>query len=485
MKKLSKLTKAAAIFMAASMLVATAGCSGKADTSSTANKTTNLTWWMIGAPGKDNDKVMTELNKYLKEKYNVTVTMNFSNWGDYDQKLKTVISSGTPYDIAFTCAWANSFSQQAMKGAYMPLDDLIESNGQGLKELIPSDVWDAAKVKGKIYGIPTYKDSANDNFIVYAKQYIDESKFDYTSVKNIKDIEPYLAFIKQNHPELTAMPLMQDGWPGLFDNFDQITGNAFGAIKLSDSSLKVVNMFDDADLMNDLRTLHSFYQAGYINKDAATAKESPKVSPVSHQNGWPAAVANWSSSWGYEVVANQASDLYLTTSSLQGSLNAISKNSKNGAAAVTLLNAVNTDPVVKNMLCFGIEGTNYEKTGDTSIKQLNQDYTMSAFAVTSFFGGLYTVDPAPKNEWSDLQEFISDAKPSPALGFMFDSSDTKIQTQIAALNNIYNKYKTALLTGTSDPDVVVPQMKAEMDKVGYQDFLAEVQKQVNDWKATK
>lgn len=488
MKSFSKLTRVASILLAATVVATAAGCSNSNSSSASSEakkETTELTWWMIGAPQKDNEAGLTELNKYLKDKYNVTIKMNYSNWGDYDSKLTTVIASGTPYDIAFTCSWANNFAQQANAGSYMALNDLIDTNGKDLKDLIPDDVWEAATIDGKIYGVPTYKDSVNGNFYVYPKEFVEGADFDITSVKTLKDNEPYFKWVQENQSTVTPFPQMADGWAGLFDNFDLITPNSFAVIRLDDSSLKVINPYEDPETLETLDTLHDFYNKGYINKDAATAKEYGKFMAFSRQNGWPTAVANWSSSWGYDVVAQPSSDLYMTTATLQGSLNAVSKNSKNGAAAVTLLNAINTDATAKNMLCFGIEGKNYEKTSDTSIKMLNNDYSMPAFAVTSFFSGLYTTDPAPKNSWTDLQEFVNSAAPSPAVGFMFDSSDTKIQTQLAALNTVYNKYKSDLNTGTADPTVTVPKMLDELNKAGLQEFKAEVQKQLDDWKATK
>ena len=73
-------------------------------------ETVKLTWYTIGQTPKDLDMVQEKANEYLKEKINATIDMKFIKLlGDYTQKIGVIINSGEPYDLAFTCSWANPY----------------------------------------------------------------------------------------------------------------------------------------------------------------------------------------------------------------------------------------------------------------------------------------------------------------------------------------------------------------------------------------
>ena len=47
---------------------------------------------------------------------------------------------------------------------------------------------------------------------------------------------------------------------------------------------------------------------------------------------------------------------------------------------------------------------------------------------------------------------------------------------IAAVSAIYQNYATDLRTGTSDPDAVIPKMRAEMEAAGIGELIDDIQK---------
>ena len=107
----------------------------------TAEKPVELIWYTIGTPQKDVDKVEEEINKYTAEKIGVTVDMKMIDFGDYNQKMQVMATSGEPMDILFTSSWAFDYVQNARKGAFMELDELIESHGKALKTRLTLRSW--------------------------------------------------------------------------------------------------------------------------------------------------------------------------------------------------------------------------------------------------------------------------------------------------------------------------------------------------------
>jgi putative aldouronate transport system substrate-binding protein len=72
---------------------------------------------------------------------------------------------------------------------------------------------------------------------------------------------------------------------------------------------------------------------------------------------------------GNEVVYVRLSEPEFT--GVQAIMTAISKTSKNAERAIQFLELINTDATLFNLLTFGIEGKNYTKVGDNTIK-INQ-----------------------------------------------------------------------------------------------------------------
>ncbi len=54
-----------------------------------------------------------------------------------------------------------------------------------------------------------------------------------------------------------------------------------------------------------------------------------------------------------------------------------------------------------------------------------------------------------------------------------------VETQCLAIKQIIEEYRAELYTGTSDPEVIIPEMLERMNEVGLQDVKAEIQNQLN------
>ena len=47
---------------------------------------------------------------------------------------------------------------------------------------MPSDYWDAVAIDGKIYAVPTYKDSSLSNYAIWDKEIVDKYNLDIESM---------------------------------------------------------------------------------------------------------------------------------------------------------------------------------------------------------------------------------------------------------------------------------------------------------------
>ena len=190
--------------MALTLLVT--ACGGNNATNSTNNasgskpaeseKPVELIWYTIGAPQKDMDLVLAEVNKYTKDKINATINMKMIDYGDYSQKLQVNAASGEPMDILFTSSWAFDYVQNARKGAFMEIDDLLQTHGKDIVATLDPAFLEGSKVDGHNYGVPANKELPALEVYRFNKDLLDKYKMDISNVKSFEDLEPLMKTIK-------------------------------------------------------------------------------------------------------------------------------------------------------------------------------------------------------------------------------------------------------------------------------------------------
>ncbi len=479
-KKFIMLISTTIVGMLSLVLLTSCGTnSGKVD--SNGNKITELTWYSIGIEPKDFGQVLPEVNKYLEEKIGVHLDMKFIDFGDYTQKTSVIINSGEPYDLAFTSSWAGDYLGNSRKGAFLELNDLLDSEqGKKLKETIDERFWEGASIHGKIYGVPNQKELGVAPMWVFTKEYVDKYNIPYQDIHTLEDLEPWLKIIKENEPGVVPLYITKGFSYTVF--FDQLVDPI--GVEVNDDSLTIKNMFETEEMKKNLETLRRFYQLGYINGDSATAQDDKSVKRlVTKGDGQPYAEKIWSKDLGYEVVSSPIVDTLVTNGSATGSLIAISSNSKNKEKAFEFLTLLNTDSYVRNLLNYGLEGVHYEKVGENSIKILNPEqrrYEIPYFSLGDLFL-TYTLDSEPETKWEDFKEFNDEAKVSPALGFKFDAS--KVSSELAAINNVLEEFKQTLYSGSVDVEEYLGKLNAKLKEQGIDRVITEMQSQINEWKA--
>lgn len=460
-----------------------AGCGGKSEASTSKDGITTLKWYTIGQEPKDLDKVVAEANKYLGDKIGVNIDMNFIDYGDYTQKLGVMINTGENFDLAFTCSWAGDYLGNARKGAFLELDPYLDAQGKDMKAAIDQRFWDGAKVDGKTYAVPNQKEISTAPMWVFTKEYIDKYDIPYQDIKTLEDLEPWLQLIKEKEPDITPLYITKGfSAPQYFDQLVDPIGIEYGQ-----DGFKIQNMFETQKMKDTLKTLTKYYNAGYINKDAATAQDDKSVKRfVTKGDGQPHAEVLWSKDLKYDVVANQMMDSYITNASTTGSMIGVSRNSKNPEKAVEFLNLLNTDPYIRNLINHGIEGTHYDRVegsdNQIKLKPESENYKVGYYTL----GNLFITDVLhnePTNKWDDFEEFNDAAENSPALGFKFDTST--VSTQIAAVNNVLEEFKATLYSGSVDNAEYVDKLNAKLKEQGIDQIIAEMQKQIDAWAAAK
>jgi putative aldouronate transport system substrate-binding protein len=244
--------------------------------------------------------------------------------------------------------------------------------------------------------------------------------------------------------------------------------------------------------------MHSWWKAGYMPKDTKNFEEdgtsrlnADKAGKLFAWQIWyaPGYDKTYSAQVGHEEVFVPSYDPIFETADVFGGMQAISANSQNKERAMMFLNLLNTDKTVGTLVRHGIENTHYVMKGEQldrtavagiDVKNHPYDYVFG-WQFGTVFNQIWDVS-YPSDIQDVFMNYNKATKPTNNLGFNFDAAP--VQTEVAALQNVISEFGS-LNYGMIDPDKYLPQFIDKLKASGSEKVLAEVKKQVGEWKATK
>ncbi|MGO4548251.1 ABC transporter substrate-binding protein [Paenibacillus sp. 2TAB23] len=447
---------------------------------------------IIGATPADLPLVQEEISKITKEKINTTVKILPISIGAWNQQMNLMSSSGENLDLLFE--FGQGYSADMAAGKIIPLDGLLDQYGAGIKQAIGAEYLASAKLNGETYGVPVYKDyTTGTNSILMDKALVDKHKIDVTSIKEFNDLDQVFKTIKENEPGIVPFSVGLAVPADKYGDYDRL-GNRFGVLPGFDNGLKVENIFESKAYEDYLNTMHSWFKAGYINKDAATSQvsgmEMVKAGKAfAYFDGLKVGGAEvQSAAAGKELIAVPISEnTYATTSDATAGLWAISNNSRNPERTMMFLDLMYSDKNLSNLFVWGIEGKHYVEVSDNTI-----DYPKGIDGTTVGYTIQTWMAPNPSiaylrasdlpGAWELTAEANKNAIKSKALGFAFNSEPVK--NEITALQNVIEQYRKALESGTFDPADKLPELREKLKASGIDKVIAEKQKQLDEWAAS-
>ena len=454
--------------------------------------------------------VEAAVNEYIEPLIGANVSYHIIGWGDWNDKAINALQSGEKMDLIFTADW-EGYGVEVSGGLLMPLDELLEQYGQGIKETLPQTFLDGVKVNGVLYGIPTNKELCVPEGFIINKTAAKEIGWDVTaddaSIKTTADLEPWLAKYKEKYPD--KYPYLMDGqagrwvdepwcpdWCGMGTN-----SIAMKMAKQEDGTFDetIYSIFATPEQEAHIRLMYDWAQKGYISPDAALTSFDYNgtfgrgdflafCEPLKG-NGIKAAemyAANATAEFECEEITMQPK--YVVTTHAGGSRLGIPVTRQTPEAAIKYLTLMHSDPTLVNLMLFGKEGVNYTKVNDQQVELTDQNWY-------GVHGGAWTVgntklqyvltseDPQ-KNEL--LQSYADDAVATASLGFRFVKDN--VADQIAAVDAVVSEMANPLMCGQVDPDdpaLGIEALKAALTDAGMDEIIAEVQKQYDEWKAAQ
>lgn len=463
------------------LLLGCSGCAKRDEDSIVQDSVVTLNYYTIGEPDRDLSQINDALNRILLDQYGFQVNYQKIGWNEYEKTLSALINTNQPFDLAFT--WTDQYRTYARQGAWLDLTPYLQADGEAMYAAVHEKFWKGVRIDDRILGVPTNKELAVPLQFVFCRELVEKYSIDVSKYRTFHSLLPLLTMISENEPDY--IPLYLDS--SYYDlmstlGYEYITEDIPLVIASGDDRCRVENGFENEDVRSLLRTMRRYYVSGFVNQDASIRSSYAQFRGekvfLRLASGGPDTDASLGSSFGYEVIAVQAAKAVATTASTRAAVMVVNARSAHPREAVQFLNALNTDPEIRNLLNYGIEGVHYTLTEAGQVHSISDGYQGVSYTQGNWFI-LKTREGENRNRWEVFAAFNDAAQESRLLGFMADY--TAYAEMFDEVSGIYKKYYSALITGTVDPDVYVPQMNQALQAAGLEVLQKELQRQVDEW----
>lgn len=441
------------------------------------------------------EEVEEYINEIIYPQTGAKIDFHFIDSGSYDEKMNAMISAGEEFDICFSCSWLNVFYDNAVRGAFMDITDLLPQYAPDILAKSDDYVWDTVTIDGAIYGIPGQGAYAQTASIVIKKDLVEKYDFDYENVKTYEDFEPFFEQILENETGVT--PVLVTANRGMASFADsKYTDDSITGLVFDEEKQEYVTWLEKEDAQEYREVLYDWYGKGYIPKDAiaktdfSAEAKSGKYAVLPSTGSYSADGEKSTTMYGFDCVEILASTSCITNGGVTSQGNAISATSKHPEKALEVLNLVWKDPEISNTIAYGIEGINYVIDEERSTDEMKSIIPDAGDEQTWAFwhnwvGPLWDQWDSTWNRVEALEQMQQDnamATAGSTLGFYFDNSSVK--TEIAAVSSVLKEVKPVFSTGSMpDFDKYYEETKARLEEAGLEKIREEANRQFKEWKA--
>ncbi len=456
------------------------GCGGEKSASN--EKPYVIDWYLVtGSVPASTVEVEQKVNEYLKDKINAELKMHYFNWGAYDQKINVMIAGGDKFDIAHTSS--DKFLNDAAKGAYLPMNELLDKYAPKTKEIIGEDFLKGSQINGVNYGLPANKDKGHHEGLLYRVDIAEELGLTeaLNSAKSMEDIYPILDIVKEKRPDI--VPLLEMGVNSEYSliDIDPIAFPAAFRINEDGTVGDVINEVENEEYAEACKRTRENRVLGYTQKGFKDVDEKHFMEFMGLK---PGKDAELSASRKYEYKQIDITTPFMTNADSIGSLMGISRTSENPEVVMQFLELFNTDPYLNNLIVYGIEGVHYEKIEENRIRPI-PDSGYGNSGMQWEFGNTfinYLTEKEQADKVDKMKQYNDELLPVENLGFKFDASSLKTET--GACLNIKAEFSNALVEAPDNYEELLAEYRAKLKSAGADKIVAEAQRQYDEWKKT-
>ncbi|OKP89836.1 ABC transporter substrate-binding protein [Paenibacillus sp. P32E] len=453
----------------------------------------------------DLSKVTNAINAITTKKIGVKVDFRLYGPADYAQKVNLALQSGEKMDIFTTLG---QFSNYVSKSQVAPLEKLLPQYGKEMTAILDKDfgpdILKTTTMDGHIYGIPVNKGMALPTNIIYNADMMADAGVSADTIQSVEDLPAVFAAVKKKSPDVVPFgPInvnpTDTGLVNLMkgaSKVDYLTDTTGVGVVIGDNG-KVVNFYESDVFKNGVKMMRDWYNAGYLQKDTATTTVNA-MEMVSSGRGFSflggysgmEVGKTLSAQAGKKMETKRIAPFYFDTSAVNAVTWMVSSTSKETEASVKFLNLLYTDTDLINTILYGVEGEDYLKVDEHHVKfpegKDANTVPYTAMLSSGIVGSESLQYQFEGINWSDIELKLKenkDTERSPYFGFIFDQSPVK--TQMSAVNNVVSQFLPALVSGSVDPETIIPKFNSALKDAGAEAIIDSKQEQLDKWLAAQ
>lgn len=448
-------------------------------------------------------EVQDAVNEITEEKIGVTLCLKPTRDAVFDANL--AVSAGEKLDLCVSLY--GSIANLINEGYLLPLDGLLETDGQKLEELCGMRL-NGGRYQGHIYGIPTvYAEGKRYGFICRTDLmekygFCPEEDRCYT----FDEMEAFFKEVKEGEGEdfyiLGGSMVTQGMLERSACAYDTMGAGISSGVLMLDRNMDtvdIVNFYETEEFAEFAERMYRWQQLGFFMPDTAISEDDANILMKEDRIlGWffhnaPGEEVENASKSGRDVTFIPTKEAVRTTSTYQDVLWSIPVTCENPRKVIEFLELLYTDSEVMNLLQRGIEGVSYVVVKENENGKLI-DFpegetvdTVPYYTNLGMFGNrleAYIWFPSDINRNEIIQMFSDSIScTSPAWGYVFDTEAYTLQ--IAEIKDIVNKYIGIIETGTVNPKIELPMFLDELSETEIDEVIAENQRQFDEWRSMK
>ena len=455
---------------------------------------TTVTWVIRNDPQEDDAKVLEAVNKLLRERYNLELNLIAIPGGEYNEKCRMMIMGGEEFDLMFTANWTNKFIDNVNQEAFLPLNDLLETEvGQELLSVYPEGHYEVARVNGNVYALPNYQICYSQNAFYIQKDLADKYNLGLKTgdrIENVYEIEDFITAIRDNEEDIWPLRYGGSYHDFVYNKDKKVVEDvrSYSSIYADDKDLKVFFSLDNPEWLEGYKKLNQLYKDGFFRSDVATVVDDSADMKANRYaihmtTGKPSGEVSVSNNQGEEYIMVYV-DSVPTKAATAGTdtMTAINVNSKNPEAALKMYAAFWLDEEIFNTFLYGIEGEHYTKVSENRVEQIaDSGYNRSGCGW--MVGNNFNQWLMPGQEdgvWEETEAINRSAVPAVLTGFTFNTEP--VSTEIAQISTVAGEYSNQFLYA-DDVDAWYKEFYDKLKAAGVDKVVEEAQKQIDAWAA--
>ena len=486
---------------------------------------TEITIWFNGGNEDNDDTLVVEAVNARLQELGLNITINpvwTGGWGMGDHAQMALNTADDSIDIFWAGSWGLNYFNNARIGNFVRLDDpennLLERYGQAMLAEVEDVLWEAFTTDGPegrgLYGIPGPKDYAAWFKLEVNVTRLEELGFDFDEIFDMDGpnyqilfnpiFDEILAAAKEMYgADFYPVMLEAGNWVQQFSNTDgDLTGLDVFMFPFdpNDPSQparpEVTLQVENDDFLAVLERTHEFWERGYVDPRLAIGDDAIDRGEELREGNFIFSTGQYA--YGHTATEQARRDFdvrfvplsrvpIVSTMSAAGSGFAVSVYSQNPEAAVQFMNAWYTDNQLTVLLTEGVEGVHWNADANGLIVPDQDARDAGPWATWRFgMGNVFMLTP----RYTDGADYIDGFRAYNELGvgtafagFVFDNEP--VAREFAAMRAVVDEFREHLTVGAMNPETAVPAYLEALRAVGADDVLAELNRQLDEFFASR